>query len=362
MKAATAILSALFLVESGGMVLAAAKPAGDEIQFTAPRESGAVRPLTGSEGRDRRFSFERRESGSVDSQLPAGAALPAPDEVNRARLLQQLIERRAGRGREDLGMGDSSSGDPSMDEASGGLMGIDDLFERPTGRREGGEGGEGGERVGESGGEGRRDRNGERVDGPGSRDDGEETSPTEAEIRDAPFLPGMDGPSVSGRNPSQMGGRSDNFFETGRLLSRGSLARDKEEANRYKAERLEFRQRLLGITPGSAGISPGFSTDLKSGAGGILNVPGSAIPGPGGPRTGGGESLSSRFGAIPGAGGAGAVPDRLALPGRGSGLDLGIGQGAGRSLVDRVAPTTPALRPMELFQRKHDSRIPTRGF
>jgi hypothetical protein len=367
-------LSIVILAGMTGEVLAAAKPGGDRIEFSAPKESGSVRPLTGTDTSDRRFSFERRESSPVDSQMPAGAVLPAPEDVNRTRLLLQLIERRAGGAPDDLSGSGLSLGDATAGDLGGGL-GIEDILERSSRR------GEGGRRGLDSGaGDGGRDASGgkdrERDGGrlPGSLGQDNRDFPARDGVgtisggdrRDTSFLPGLDGLGSSRDDTLRTSGRYDNFLEPGRAYSRGVGSRDRDDAARYRAERFEVRQRLLGIAP-SQGVVGGTTTGLGGLSGGLSGNRGAGGPpgpGSGGARTvgemmgGGRPSTSAPSGLEPG-----AMDASFALPSARGGFDLGLGQAAnGKSVLDRVTPSTPAPKPMELFQRKHDSRIPTRGF
>lgn len=348
-------------------VLAAAAD-GERIEFSTPKEKGPVRPLTGSETGDRRLNFERRESGAVESQLPAGSVLPAPDDVNRTRLLLRLIERSAGRGGGDdlngsgLSLGDAADGNLGATDFGG----IDDILDRASSRREG------------------RDSSGERSDGLGdSRRDraptvgrdvgsasafgaqdnrsGIESSGGVGERGEAAFLPGMEPPSLLGEDTSRRDVRFDNMFDTSRSGRGGAMmGRDREAALRYRAERLEVRQRLLGISPGGMAGSGAASADPRLGFG--QNPPAAGLAGMSGARSLGALPSSAPKG--PGGGSElGALDQSMALPGASSVFDLGLGTGRGASVFDRSTPAgLPAPKPMELFQRKHDSRIPMRGF
>ena len=115
--------------------MAALRPEGDKIEFSPPREALKVAPLTGSDPEGPTFNFQRREPGGSVSDVPSAVALPSPDQVNRMRALQELIQQRTSWARpEDLN--EMSLESDYQKAGSESELTIDDLFERQTGRSE----------------------------------------------------------------------------------------------------------------------------------------------------------------------------------------------------------------------------------
>ncbi len=359
------LLGVLGLALTSGDALAAAGPSeGRKIEFTAPRETTPVRPMHGSEVRDFQSGFQRREPTSVMSDLPLGA-LPSSDDVDRrSRVLLELMEMRAGQLRDDIGGPGVSLDDPTGEEGVSGALGIDDARARQSRR---------GDRRGQSDGEGDNSAGSDRPRGdefgpgrnPGAAGDLDRAGPNGARADsdnrrprlDESFLPGMGGPGFLERDLDRSR-PSENFLESGRFLNRSSFTSGSLDTERSRSEqRMESFRKLLPQNSRLDGLSGG----LGSGAGrgpGNPTVPGLA---PGG--AGGGRTLSDALGGGPaGLGGNALGQDKsFAVPSRPVELDLGVGRTAARTSAEMVAPpATP--RPMELFQRKHDNRIPTRGF
>lgn len=359
------------LLALGASAFAADKKPGDKIEFSPPREGSAARPPGGTGTREPRFNFERRDSGSVDTQLPPSQPLPQPDDVNRARFLQQLIERRSG-----LSTDDSGRPAVALDDAGPGAgneaFGIDDLFERQAGRRD---------REGDNRGAMERARDdsrgrdsaagrsgGREGDGAGGSEDrsGSGTSgDARLERRDSGFLPSMENGSLVGREPGSTG-RPDGFLEGGRSTGRGSWSsRDRDDLGAARrAQRADEWNKLLGRS-GTAGergsLFNGIGADGRTPGGGLTLVPG--LSAPGGPARNPAETLGSRLGGGAPAAAADSTADRsFASPGRSFDFDPGGGRGVGRSLLDQPAAPAATVRAMDLFQQKHDTRLPSRGF
>jgi hypothetical protein len=365
------------------------RPAGDSIEFTQPRETTPVRPTTGGEPPGARFNSSRRDTPADGADLVSSMPLPAPTDVNRLRLLQELLGRRSQSEAFDAGVrgqtGMRFDDGRDMDSLSP-RMSIDDLFERQRGRL--------GSDETESG-DNRRS--------PGNREDrggrGERPSDREREFdtsADAESGSGSDnregsgaaktanrGPAESARNQSFLpdsrageGEFRDSLLGNRRSVDDGLAGasepmttrfglglRDTEDPVRAREERMEsFRRILGGGTTVDSWLSPGTRSvlgDAKAGPGGV-GLPGGA--------TSGARTLGAALDGRPGAGTAGAgpmvdgSPDRtFAVPARPVEMNLGVGRAAS-SGMDAGAAIAPAMRPMELFQRKHDTRLPSRGF
>lgn len=383
----TVCFSAL-LALGGGTAAAAdrARNAGEKIEFTAPSEVGPVRPLQGFEMDNRRFGLGRGDSDSVASQLPPGSPLPAPEDVNRLRLLQQMFERR-------LGISSGLTGDPgstavSLDDpdglgsrATGTGMGIDDLFERSSSARDrrGSDSGLGSfDRSSEDGMDRRREDSWSRAndngDGReaaeiGGRRDfrrGDEATRTG---RDEGFLPTWDNRGLLGRDQgSGRSGRTEGFLDSGSVLNRRGSMRDLDDAaSARRAQRLEEWNRLLGRSnPGpertGVGGAVGASPSGRPGNG-VTSVPGTAVPGAG-PSRSALDTMGPRGpeASVPSSATTADLPvGGLARP---AGLDLGLGRGSARSSANGtgLGVSSGQVRPMELFRQKHDNQIPMRGF
>lgn len=341
-------------------------PAGRAVEFSPPGAgSMPVKPLTERDIGARTFNFQTRE-GSAPPDMSPVTMLPAADQVNQTRLLLELIERngafQGGLWDGDEGeFGDRGPGDPSR-------MGDDDLF-APSFRRE-----EDGS-IRRDADPGRRDTGADRhgagrdnsdsFRGPGgsrsdSQGDGRDSTGAMG-LSDARFLPRMDLQRISDTLDRDRRPGADNLLDSDRFRAprtSGLGFRDSDD-ERARTARMDAFRSLLG---GASGVTS-WQTAPGSAAGvtgipaagtpsGILGVPGRGLVGgtdlSGGLR-GPGDDLP------PGA------PRSLDLPGRG--LDLGLPGGGPRAggLGETLNPG-PSVRPMDLFQRKHDVRMPARVF
>lgn len=364
------------------------RPVGEKIEFSAPRESTTVRPSSGMELPSARSG--RRDTPADGADLITSMPLPPASDVNRLRLLQELLGRRRQADGTELslpttGMGMKLNEGLEVDAASTRL-GIDDLFERQRGRlgseeRDNEElrrsGTNPDDRLGSDRDRDRdRDWDRDRNDGRGSRDREPKSS------RDSGRNGGLSESGQEKRFLPQGVGQGDDFRDA--LVGRGrdgderfspgagerlsgswlSGPRDRDDLLKSREERMESFRRILG---GGTTVDSWLSTAGRVGPGDSSPVPG-MLGGPG-PGTGGGRSLGETLDARGGAAATGAsggpetgVDRSFALPSRPLELNIGAGRTAlGVSDSSAAAPDA-VVRPMELFQRKHDTRIPSRGF
>ena len=361
---------------------------GDKIEFSVPRETGPLRPPAGQELERERFGSSRRDPTPADgANIISSMPLPPATDVNRLRMLQELLGRRRG----DLDSFDAGSRNavPGMKlddraevEGSATRMSIDDLFDRQRGGFGADDrGGDDGRRPGTN----REDRSGrdrdrerdrdrdpeaKKADGSLGRDnrDGEGTKARPGDsAQDQRFLPSLrarDDDFQSSLRGRRRDGDERSPETSDRLTGRSGFGlRDVDDPMRGREERMEsFRRMLGGGTTVDSWISPGSRTAL-----------GDSKPSPGGLAVPGASTSSARtLGAVLDArgGGAGAgtpageaTADRtFSMPSRPLDLNLGSGRSALGIADGSGAVPAPALKPMELFQRKHETRIPTRGF
>ncbi len=399
MKPITFRKSLVILVCGAGVsAWGALKPEGDKIEFSPPREVLKVAPVTGSDLRGPAFNFQRRDPGGSVSDVPTAVALPAPDQVNRMRALQDLIEQRNSwaRPEEFDSNGETDLNDRYLTPET--ELSIDDLFDRRNGKSGGiysrqGEGessryggsrdredrwdGSSGDRRGLNNRDANdRGRNQDRDRDPRSRTDGDDK-------RD----PLIDGPSPvgelggdrldSGRNqrdgvgsnadPDERDrrGASEGLFEYGTSGPKiGDFMRASTREGSDGADRLDSLRRVLG---GSADSILGTSAGTRSGFGAGATPGGmfGTLGGTPGVNRGFMQTLDSRAGAgavVPTAEAPGTGERLTSLPNRPLGLDLTTGREGFSSRSERMQLTAPTPTPMELFRRKHDPRMPSRDF
>lgn len=378
------VTSLILLPAAVGLAADQGRAPGEKIEFTQPPEAGPVRPLQGFESDTRRFGLDRRET-SVNSQLPGGTPLPAPDDVNRLRLLQQLIERRSGISTGlsgDQGPSGVSLDDPEGRGRRGGAFGIEDLFDRSP---------LGGERrdrdAGSRGGQDRSREDSQLNDREGDRErsvlDNRNSSASDLSTRNESgrgqmprdrreegFLPSMDNGVLVGRDEGRndRAGRGESFLDPGGILNRRGASRDLDDsATARRNQRAEEWNKLLGRSSttvdrtGAAGGVVGTGGALGKGVPGAAAIPGMSVPG-GGPSRNAMEMVGARAPeGIPGDA-TSALEQPLMGTGRLGAFDLGLGRNAGRSTSGQAGAAASAPRPMELFRQKHDSSIPSRGF
>lgn len=368
----------------------APRPVGEKIEFTQPREPAPMKPMTGTDIQGRNFNSARRDAPAEGIDLLASMPLPPPSDVNRLRLLQELVGRRSLADDSNPGLSDRVGMrlEDGMDADAGSTrISIEDLFDRQRGRL-GGDADERGdnrrsgtgrdERGSDRGRERERDGSGRR-DSPEPPDSRDSTSSSESSSGTAKrgsaesgqsqrFLPDIQAREKDFRD-SLLGNRREVDDTLGvsseRLSTRFGLGtREGEDPTRAREERMEaFRRILGGGTTVDSWLSPATRSamgDPKAGAGGV-GVPGAS--------TGGARTLGAALEGRGGPGGMGGGPggemagDRtFSMPSRPLELNLGVGPAKRGGLDSAVGSPAPALRPMELFQRKHDTRLPTRGF
>ncbi len=384
----------LFLLVTGPGCLSwgALKPEGDRIEFSPPRDELRVAPITGSELDRRSFNFQRRDSGGSLTDIPAAVPLPAPDRVNRLRALEELIEKRnawvtqdgggkeldieimpagaatefsiddlyqrrsaAGdRGRSPMNDNDTASADRKRDDGLGGasrdsLRGDLNDPRSPGIENRGGRGLEfDRDRLGVT----RQDslgRDFESVDSIDGRDR-DELSAFGRGLNDTSDRLGMD--------------RSGRLFEFGSLVPEsGGFVRDPSRGVTTRDDRMDSLRRVLG---GSASTILGPAAGRTGGADPLS---GSGVLGTMGAVPGANRSLSQGLDSLPG--GSVNLPtpeltpaaERLtSAPNRPFSLDMNSGREGFGSRSERQTLAPPSIAPMEMFRRKHDSRIPTRAF
>lgn len=369
--------------------MAALRPEGDKIEFSPPREALKVAPLTGSDLEGPTFNFQRREPGGSVSDVPSAVALPSPDQVNRMRALQELIEQRTSWARpEDLN--EMSLESDYQKAGSESELTIDDLFERQTGRSE-----RGFQRGGDKE-SSELDRSRDRDDsldgtsrdrrGLNNRDPRDRSQSQDRKSDSESGLNGVNDGSRSGElnadgtdagrkrrdgmgptlEPGQRERRngSDGLFEFGSLVPKtGGFLKDSTRESAGPSDRLDSLRRVLGASApsilGTAGSKPGMADGMS----------GPGVLGTLGMTPGVNRSLSQSLDARPGAGGV--VPtaegpgtgERLtSIPNRPFTLDINSGRDGLSSRSDRLLLAPPTPSPMEMFRKKHDSRIPSREF
>ncbi len=356
----------LGMVVAGGSLTPAWAQPYDKIQFSPPREVSTARPTSAAEAREQLLKSQRQQGHSLASEMPAGMALPAPEDVNRMRLLQSLIERRREQGSGLDAGGANASLDESLRDDMAAEMSIDDLFDRYGMGRDARDRGTDNEMRLER----RREESRRRSDDPGrSRGEGWDAERADGEgsgdrdglksESESDFLPSMDARDRDfSRSLSGDAGRGpDSFLGSDATRAGAGALRDREDAARLRSERSQVIRRLIG---GNRAVGAASGGAARGGAG--MGVPGAAaVPGPGRSL---GEFMSARPTApasaspSPDALGGGGVDRSFAMPGRPVELNLRSGGGF-RTGSEAITPT---VRPMQILQQKHDSRIPVRPF
>lgn len=343
----------------------------DKVEFTPPARIEQNKPTEDAERRSSRLNFERRESINEGAAAAVGTPLPAPDQVNRSRALQDLIDRQR-----SLMNGSSVASQAPEDpttaaEAADQRLTLEEMFQReaharsnrgmrgedfPSGRGSEADNFDPGERVTRL-----RDRlNGDR-DTNGLNGNGRGDNEQRSGKRDA-FLPGVDGRFVPTGDPLSIGhsNRGSDASSEGLTGRRSlSLSRDAEET-RSRMERMDSFRKLLGTagdSPLRAGI--GYSADPAGRGSGVSGVTGAGTPGAGTPRSLG-EAFGGRSGPVSAPIDPLSASRGLALPIRSPGLELPTGRAGGNALDTRLDPAP--VRAIDLFRQKHDARIPSRDF
>ncbi|MCC6234094.1 MAG: hypothetical protein IT580_15730 [Verrucomicrobiales bacterium] len=370
---------------------------GDKILFSSPTESISVKPLTERDLGPRPFSFQRDD---LDAQSQLGSSmstLPSPDQVNRARVLQELIERSALLYSRDGGDSLDVEEDPLRPRSGDADLGLEDvkaMRERPSGRFPGSsDNAESGtdrqDRTGPGREQGRdrdrdrdRDRLGMRLDdmrgvassaGEGLESGLNGSMDTTGRGGEDRFLPTFD---LSGRDDRRgMGeerrdreGRS-RSSELGRDGSRSEYG-NRDSAETRRADGLtSFRSLISGGGRASEVAAPGARGAVGTlGMGNLLGV------GAGGSLFGGAPAANRSLSEALDARGAtetvvNSPVDGLdgartpVLPSRPVDLGLNVGRDTSSRRMDALRPElAPPPSAMELFQRKHDTRLPGRAF
>ena len=381
--------SRIWVIALCGLGMAASgalRPEGDKIEFSPLQEELKVPPLRGSDPERPEFNFKRRDSGASVTDVPAATlALPSPDQVNRLKALQEMIDQRgawANPNEDDDDLDGSLSLRP---KAADSEITIDDLFDRRSRLKGGVNRFEDREKMTlDRDRDADRDRMGRDRRGRDDRDSLDrdrrfdnrlstelENDPSELNRQTSENdLNGskrdrQDG--TSGRVDPISGERrsgGDNFLGINSMIpgSVNSLKDGIREAP-TREDRLESLRRVLGSSAttilGPAGTSRSSARDSITGQG-LLGTAGS-VPGANRSLS---ETMDSRFGAtVPGT----SLDDRpgvqrVTLPtSRSFDLDAGPARSGFGSKNDRLQGTPPPT-PMDLFRKKHDSRIPTRDF
>ncbi len=357
-------LALAFVVACGGESRAQAE--GEKIEFTTPAEAAPVKPLTERDLGERRFNFQSRDL-NPQNDIPTGSGLPAPDQVNQSRALQELLERGALIQRND-GSDDGLSGkDPLRPRGSETSMGIADLFEsRDRASGVGAESQDDGVSVryddrmsfdrDDRESRFRRDRDRNRD----SETNGGRDNFDSKEDVDSGFLPSLNlrlGDGGSSRRDNR-DGRRDSFLEFNRSGPRNYLDDRDRESVKIQSQSMESFRRMFntGLPSGNRSVNSavrnggapgnGFSGPIdRLGAGGNRNVS---------------DALGSRDQGVTSSPDAIGGTRGVAIPLRPVEVDLAVTRSLPK--LNDHTETAPALKPMQMFQQKHDTRIPARVF
>lgn len=343
-----------------GAVQASAQ--GEKIEFTTPAEAAPVKPLTERDLGERRFNFQRRDLGP-QNDIPAGAGLPAPDQVNQTRALQELIERGALLRGDGSGDDALTGDDPLRPRGSETAMGIDDLFERQdrnrsdydTEDRESAT-----FRYDDRSPSDRTDRD-SRIRRDADRDGSRDRDNLEGnDDRDSSFLPSLNlrmGEANGSRRDNREGGR-DAFLDFNRTGPRNYLDDPDRAAAKAQSQSMESFRRLFNT--GLPNASRSVNATIRNGGPAVAGAPNPADRLNGGANGSISDALGSRDAGLASTPEAVGASRALALPLRPVEVDLAVTRNPIRP-NDRTEPA-PALKPMQLFQQKHDTRIPSRVF
>lgn len=345
---------------------------GDRIEYSSPVERSLNRPLTERDLGSRLLNFQRG-SENPQNEFPM-SPLPQPDQVNRTRALMELLERSGSFSSDDatLNFGDDPTADPFANVGSLPL-GIDDLFQNQGSRDN---------RRRPSFDQRSRDSQGFEpsstphgsLSGPLENSQRFDTSPSERRANE--FLPGFgsQNPLDNDRSATGANGPPRSFLDVQRDLNRtpsGALdptgARSREE----RGERMDNFRRWLNAT-GSGSTTLGINNANTSPSSSVNDSSLWTLPtgsGPAAAYPGASRATSDSLSGSPDANrldgnltGPLQMPTGFVSPQRPSQLDLSITRDSRRP--DRLAPasTPPPSSPMQLFQQKHDTRIPSRVF
>ncbi|MCC7376331.1 MAG: hypothetical protein IT581_16855 [Verrucomicrobiales bacterium] len=338
---------------------------GEKIEFTTPAESAPVKPLTERDLGERRFNFQRRDL-NPQNDIPTGSGLPAPDQVNQSRALQELLERGAIIQRRENGEDGLSGKDPLRPRGAETSMGIDDLFEsrdRSTATEPDSSGNDSrGFRYDDRLGSDRDDRENRFRRG---RDRDSDGSPNRdnfdsKEDTDSGFLPSLNlrlGESSASKRDNREG-RRDSFIDFNRSGPRNYLDDRDREAAKIQSQSMESFRRMFNT--GLPGGNRSLNSAVRNGG-----VTGGGAPNPADRlTTGASGSVSDVLGSRDQ--GIGTTPEAIgatraiAVPLRPVEVDLAVTRSLNKP--NDHTETAPALRPMQMFQQKHDTRIPSRVF
>lgn len=369
-----------------GVALLATLPAGaadknrqrEKVEFTRPAVVDPTRPSTEEEEtRGNRFRLERRESINEGAAAAAGSALPAPEQVNRSRALQEMLDRQRAL-ISGAGVNPQQPDDPAaIAEIADERLTIEEMFSREERARAGR-----GQRLGDDpsaglGREGRdpdnrefgdraarlRERLANEREGNGRRGDGTFDSRDGRSSSESSFLPGVDSRFNASTDPLG-GGRSGrvndlNLGGSSIRRSQSSSLRENDDT-RGRLERMESFRKLIGTsTDTTLRSGVGYNADPVGRLSGVPGASGAGAPGAGTPRSLG-EALGGRPGPVTAPLDPLAASRTLALPSRSSGLDLPTARGSGG--VADLRLDAPPPRAIDMFRQKHDARIPSRDF
>jgi len=370
--------------------LGALRPEGDKIEFSPLQEELKVPPLRGSDPERPEFNFKRRESGASVTDVPAATmALPSPDQVNRLKALQEMLDQRSSWANPDRGEDDLDGSFSIRPKAADSDITIDDLFDRRSRLKGGVNRFEDRERMTldrdrDRDGDMDRDRMGRDKRGRNDRDSldrdrafdnrlatdlendpsglnrdssDDELNGTKRDRQDGAL--GRVDP-ISGERRS--GG--DSFMGINSMIPGASSSlKDGIREAPTREDRLESLRRVLGSSAttilGPAGTSRSGARDSITGQG-LLGTAGS-VPGANRSLS---ETMDSRFGATVPSTSLDDRPgvQRVTLPtSRSFDFDGGPARSGFGGKNDRLQSAPPPT-PMDLFRKKHDSRIPTRDF
>lgn len=352
------------LVASAAEAPQGSSTVGDRIVYSTPIERSLDRPLTERDLNSRLFNFQRRNEGAPeDLQM---SPLPPADQVNRTRALMELLERSGSFGSDSssLDFGDNPTADPFSDPDSLRL-GIDDLFEN-----------QGSKNNRRRPSFDQRSRDSQAFDpsstsrgalaGPLENPPQFDSSPTDRRAHD--FLTGFDSqhPLDNDRSGNGAYGTTRSFLEVQRDLNRtpsGTLDPSSARSIEKRNERMDnFRNWLNNTGNGSTTLGIGNAGTSPVNPSSIWSLPvgsGPSAPRPSSDPLSNAPDATSLEGNLTG---PLQLPAGFVAPQRPSQLDLSITRDLQRP--NRLAPasTTPSSSPMQLFQQKHDTRIPSRVF
>jgi hypothetical protein len=350
---------------AGLMGASIAGPAA-EIEFSPPPKVGVAppKPLTERDLNVQRFNFQGRDAAGT-SDLSASPPLPSADQM--AQQMRAILERlqRNGFGVDGWESPDLTWDDGFESDAFDATTSIDQPRERRNPRGPTGITGNNGEYRPASS-EPERDPRGRdprRDDVPFGKDrdrDAENVGIDSRGLQEEPaFIEGLDlqGSDFSDSARASARRRPENFLGIGQLGNVGRIGTRESEARERDLKRREEWRRvnLGGFGFGAVGVDAVSAPDA-----GLLGAGGPTQPGVAGTRsilpTSGGAAAASTMTDPLSANRVGGLPQFRQME-----IDRTIGRDLGDAARVR-APESPQPTPMELFQRKHNVKLPGRIF